>query len=266
MKKLFSILLAIAMLAVGVCAALADTVPQTEGGRKFESDWAIPAGRVRIDYEEEGYRVQVTREDLEKGIGSVWEYSCYYHEDTDSLVSVSSSRTPFTVSPENGEKLYQEAAYEGLDDVNQNTEFTIDGQGHLIWKDGRENAGAGLAFTNIGRLEGVWKNEAEEVEVEFMWDGIDPDTFRYTVHIQRGKIGAEHYALFLMTGEFDPATGRLSADGTCTLFTRNASGEYDIGEDGENYDAFFSLTKDGHLLYETENGIELTYDLLGHQS
>ena len=67
-----------------------------------------------------------------------------------------------------------------------------------------------------------------------------------------------------MNGTYDPATGKLSASGTCTLFTKNADGEYVSEEDGETYDAFFSKTKDGKVLYETANGIELEYDIMGH--
>ena len=56
-----------------------------------------------------------------------------------------------------------------------------------------------------------------------------------------------------------------SADGTCTLYTKNAAGEYESSDDGETYDAIFSKTEDGKVYYETDNGIELEYDLLGVQ-
>jgi hypothetical protein len=262
MKKVTSILLAMMMVFLMAFTAMADEVPAPEGGKKFESNWAIEGGLVEIYYEEQGYRVAIDIEKLGEGTGSIWEYSCYYHEDTDSLLSVSSLRTDYTVNPDNGDKTYKDNTYEGLDEENTATEFTIDAEGKLIWKDGREDAGAGLKFTDIGQFEGVWKNEAEETEVEFMWDGIDK--FQYTVYIKRGKEGADNYTLFLMDGDYDPATGRLSAFGTCTLYTKNASGEYESSEDGETYDAFFSKTEDGKLLYETANGIELEYDLMGH--
>ena len=68
-----------------------------------------------------------------------------------------------------------------------------------------------------------------------------------------------------MNGEYDPATGKLTAYGTCTVFTKNAEGGYDSEEDGESYEAFFSKMDDGRLLFETANGIELEYDIMGHQ-
>ncbi len=239
-----------------------DAVPQPEGGKKFESDWAIAGGQAEIYYEEEGYRVSLSIQN-EDGTGSLWEYACYYVEETDSLLSFSSSRNDFTINPDTGDTVYAGSAYEGIDEEDKETVFTIDEDGCLIWKDGHDDAGAGLKFVNIGRFEGVWRNEAEEVEAEFMWNGIDADTFFYTVYIQRGNEGAENYARYLMNGDYDPATGKLSASGTCTLFTKNASGEYDTQDDGETVDAFFSKLENGNLLYETANGIELEYDIMG---
>ena len=263
MKKLIGILLAVMMLGALVCAASADEVPQPEAGKKFENDWAIPDGLVQIYYEEEGYKISL---DIEKedGTGAVWEYSCYYHEDTDNLVSVSSSRTNYTVNPDTGDKVYGEIAYEGIDEENQGTEFSIDADGFLIWKDGHDDAGAGLKFANIGRFDGVWRNEAEEVEAEFLWNGYEADDLHYTVYITRGRTDGDRYAQFLMVGNYDPATGKLTAQGTCTLYTKNASGEYDYSEDGESYDAVFSRLEDGKLLFETANGIELEFDIMGH--
>ena len=264
MKKLIGILMAIMMLAVFACAASADEVPQPEAGMKFESDWAAPGAFVQIVYEEEGYRVTLEKDEAD-GTGSLWQYSCYYHEDTDTLLSAFSSRTAYTIRQDSGDKVYGDAVYEGIDDDNQGTEFSIDADGCLIWKDGHDDAGAGLKFTNIGRFEGVWKNEAEEVDVEFLWNGASEDEMFYTVYILRGKTDGEKYASFLMNGTYDPATGKLTADGTCTMFTKNASGEYESSDDGESYDAIFSKLEDGRVLFETANGIELEYDPVGHQ-
>ena len=86
MKKLIGILMAVMMLAAFACAASADEVPQPEAGKKFESDWAIPGGFAQIVYEEEGYRVMLEKDEAD-GTGSLWQYSCYYHEDTDTLLS-----------------------------------------------------------------------------------------------------------------------------------------------------------------------------------
>ena len=263
MKKMISILLVIMMLGALACTASADEVPQPEAGKKFESDWAIADGLAQIVYEEEGYRVmlEITKDDE---TGSIWEYSCYYHEDTDCLSSVSSSRTNYRIDPDTGYKIIGETVYEGLDE-EKGTEFAIDADGFLIWKDGHDDAGAGLKFANIGRFEGVWKNEEAETEAEFKWNGTADDEMFYTVYILRGKTDGDLYASFLMNGAYDPATGKLTAEGTCTVFKKNAEGEYTSEDDGESYDAVFSKMEDGRVLFETDNGIELEYDMLGTQ-
>ena len=258
MKKLIGILMAVMMLAAFACTASADEVPQPEAGKKFESDWAIPGGFAQIVYEEEGYRVLLEKDEAD-GTGSLWQYSCYYHEDTDSLLSVSSSRTAYTIRPDSGDKVYGDAVYEDLDAENQSTEFSIDADGFLIWKDGHDDAGAGLKFADIGRFEGVWKNETEETEAEFLWNGLSEEEMFYTVYITRGKTDGDLYTVFLMNGTYDPAAGKLTADGSCTVFKKNAEGEYDSEDDGESYDAIFSMTEGGKVLYETANGIELDY-------
>ena len=257
MKKLFSILLAIMMLGVLACTASADEVPQPEAGKKFESDWAIPGGLAQIVYEEEGYRVML--EITKDGAGSTWEYSCYYQADTDSLSSVSASRTNFSINPDTGDRIPGETVYEEFAE-EKGTEFTIDKDGFLIWKDGHDDAGAGLKFVNIGQFDGVWKNEAAKTKVTFMWNGTTEDDMFYTVYIDRGQKGDETYSSFLMNGFYDPATGKLTGNGTCTVFKKNAQGEYDSEDDGESYDAVFSKMEDGRVLFETDNGIELEYD------
>ena len=261
MKKCFCILLAAMMILAFACAA-AEGTPEPASGKKFNHDWASPDAVVRICYEEEGYRVQITLERPGEAAGSVWEYACLYQEDTDSLVSVSSSRTDYTVSPDDGEQVFSAAAYDDLDGEDTCTVFTVEG-GKLAWKNGRKDSPEGLAFTDIGRFEGVWKNEAEETEAEFSWNSFDPDKFSYTVYITRGLVGSHQYALYLMDGTYDPATGKLTAYGSVTAFVKNADGEYESDDDGETYDAIFSMMDDGRLLYETANGIELEYDLLG---
>ena len=102
MKKFLSILMALLMTLsiIGSAALAEESVPQPEGGKKFESNWALGGGLISIVYEEFGYRVMVELVNNEDWSGTVWEYSCYYHEDTDSLVSVSSTKSSFTIDPE----------------------------------------------------------------------------------------------------------------------------------------------------------------------
>ena len=66
MKKLMSVVLAVLMIVSLLSAvALADEIPQPEGGKKFESDWAISGMLAEIFYEEEGYRVSINSRNTE---------------------------------------------------------------------------------------------------------------------------------------------------------------------------------------------------------
>ena len=82
--------------------------------------------------------------------------------------------------------------------------------------------------------------------------------------IHRG--GDDQYADFDMAGLYDPETRQLKAAGTVVTTTLNASGTYDVTEDDEIYETFFSDPGDGTILLEGDNGIVLEYDILGPES
>ena len=264
MKKIMSVLTILALAATLVCAAAAaDEYPQPEGGKKFETFWAMRGGLVTIDYEEEGYRVSVDLQNQEEGKGVLWQYNCYYSEEKDALESIAASKSPYTLDPVTLDKTLEEPEYESLAD-GQIAVFTIDENGFLHWDDPFENSGANLQFQDIGAFEGEWKNDAEDVFVQFTWQGMDQENFFYHVFIHRG--GDAQYAEFSMDGLYNPETGRLEASGTCTTMVRNAEGSYDMQEDGKTYEAFFTRPENGKLVFETDNGIELEYDILGSES
>ena len=263
MKKMIGILTAIMMAVILICAfAAADEVPQPEGGKKFENDWALSGGLINIVYEEEGYRVMVDLFAGEEDGGTVWEYACYYNEEKDVLQSFSSLKRGYTLDAA-GDRLLGEAQYEGIDGEGETTEFAVGEDGFLRWTDGHgEHAGDDLQFRSIGRYTGAWRNDSDEVWVKIDWEGMDEETFCYHVLIHRG--GEETFTEFDMRGLPDLETGRLEASGTATVFTLNADGGYDAaGEDDEIYDAFFSELGNGRILFETDNGIELEYDFIG---
>ena len=268
MKKLTSIVLALILAMSLACASLADEVPQPEGGRKFETNWAITGMLVSINYEEEGYRVSIVSEIPTEGTGTEWFYNCYYHPEDDTLVSVSSSKQTYTFTPvvpfengefdpeqvtdEDGEKTYASAEYEGLDDEDKASVFSIDEKGRLIWKDGHENAGADLEFINIGRFGGSWKNDDEGVLAMIDWIGSE-NGFVYSVVLQRISPDQKQHAVYAMTGVYNEGTQKLECTGEVHMVGEDGK----LEKEGEECEAFFSMLENGGILYEAANGIEL---------
>ena len=104
MKKLMCAILSI-ILASMYCTALADEYPEPEGGKKFNTNWAIFGMTVEIGYEEEGYRVYIKASDPYEYNGTEWEYSCFYNEERDELISISSSKNPWQMDSATGESV-----------------------------------------------------------------------------------------------------------------------------------------------------------------
>ena len=254
MKKMLSILLAV-MIAVTCAAALADEVPQPEGGKKFEGDWALTGGLIEIVYEEEGYRVSVDLCNIGEGTGTLWEYNCLYNEADDTLVSfLSIGKRDYTYNLSTLERTDSEPVYYDADtEPGEVTTFSISENGSLRWTAASEpDAGADLEFRSIGRFNGSWYSaEGEEpVWVDFNWKGLESENFCYEVYLHRGD--DDVYTEFTMTGVYDEETGKL----TCT-------GRSVDEADTETYEAVFSMQEDGKMLYEAANGIVMEYDLLG---
>ncbi len=266
MRKTMCILLA-AMTALCLlgAAAQADEIPQPEGGKKYESSWGMMCGLVEITYEEEGYRASVDLYNMDDHTGILWEYSCYYSEEKDILESISSRKIGYTLNPDTLDRTYGEYEYEGVDSIEETSEFSLSPDGVLSWKDGHEGIGQDLEFRNIGRFDGVWRNDAEEVYAEFHWEGLyDENTYCYSVFIGRGA--DDHYFSFHMIGEYNPENGKLECYDTDITAIRDTEDFLIARDAGQPFDAFFSPLENGNLLYETANGIELEYDLLGPES
>ena len=267
MKKLFAMILALTLAATLCFGALADEVPQPEGGKKFESDWAIFGMTVDINYEEEGYRVYIKSSDPYEHKGSEWEYSCYYHEDQDALVSVSSSKNDYTEDPETGYPNRGEPIYQGMDTEGNETVFTINAKGFLEWKDGRGQDGADLEFANIGRFEGFWISKDGKISADIYWSDSElAGEYGYTVYLH--DEGDESYANYNLHGLYNPGSGKLVTTGSVSINRLNADGGYDEevvpADPNEPWEIIFSSLGGGRILLERDNGYELVYDLMGH--
>ena len=265
MKKIVSIILALAMCLTMCAFAFADEIPQPEGGKKFETNWAIFDMTVKIDYEEDGYRVYIRSTDPEELNGSEWEYSCVYNEEKDALLSISSSKNDYATETISGDIVRGEYEYQGMDEEGQTTVFAINENGCLTWKDGHGQDGADLEFTDIGAFEGYWRSEDGKVTAEINWsDSEIGDEYGYNVYLHDERDGSN--VDYSAHGLYDAKTGKLTvATGSGMIFNRNAEGNYDT-ETVESVELVFSDLGNGKILLEKDNGIELIYDFLGSDS
>ena len=79
-----------------------------------------------------------------------WEYSCYYHEDDNTMVSMPTGLRVELVFDDAGEQTSCTYVYEDGEAV-----FSLDGDGCLIWQDQKENAGEGMRFVRTGDTPAV---------------------------------------------------------------------------------------------------------------
>lgn len=169
MKKLFTILVAL-FLALS-CTALAEESAQAAPSPDpFSGLWITERASIRVDWEEEGYRVHI--EGSESAFTQmIWDYSCYYDEGDQTMVSV-----PFGICTENtyddaGNLTLSEKVYEDGVAV-----FSLDEDGYMIWEDQTRHAGEGLRFEKTAEAdpenwilksltENDWCFERAELEV-----------------------------------------------------------------------------------------------------
>lgn len=261
MKKIVSMILALALMLSLVCAARADEVPQPEGGKKFETNWAIFETTIRIVYEEEGYRVFIRNMNPSEQKVTEWEYSCYYAEAEDVLKSVSSSKHSYIIDPETSDIRDEATEYEDLDDENTVTVFRITEDGFLNWEDGRGQDGFDSAFSKIGNFEGVWRSEDNYVWAEIEWTDSG-ENYGYFVYLHRGF--DDVYTEFTAQGLYNPETGKLEVKTTVPTATNTLKGgAYETEYDEDEYELIFSELGGGKILFEAENGVELIYDEIG---
>ena len=191
---------------------------------------------------------------VKKFLDAVNNDEAFREKAAQALQAYTGEKTDKAIWEADDEKIYAPAEYDGFDDEDTVTVFYINGRGRLRWQDGRENTGADLEFVNIGRFGGDWINDDEGVYASFDW-ARGEDGF-YIVVIQRISPDGKQHALYAMTGLYNEETKKLECDGSVYMV-----GEGNQLGEGEECDAFFSMMENGHILYETANGIELEEDL-----
>ena len=114
-----------------------------EEAAAFEGVWQCGDTTIEMFWEELGFKVLVQKSGNALVVAE-WEYSCYYHEEDNTVVSL-----PLGI---HGERVFNESG----DFVTYN-EFYNDGEatfaltedGFLTWADEMDNAGEGMLFEKL---------------------------------------------------------------------------------------------------------------------
>jgi len=226
MKKLLLMILALMMIC-GVCAMAEENpseVPANPESLVFDSIWANEDGQVEIDYEEGGFRICVILE-----IGDNWyrwDYNAGYNAESRKLTVGYAAKLHTSIENRDENTGWTED-YEDNDFTNEST-FEINEDGKLVWFDAKEDAGKDMTFEKIGWFGGKWVSGG--YAVEFAWTED-----HYTVY---ADIEGDSEIL-LMNGVYNAENNTVEAMGT-------------KGDSEENYDAVFSFTEDGKLLWQDE--------------
>ena len=243
MKKTIAALIALMMVLVCIAAAAEEKGPDSEATKLFSSRWVSTGGGIRVDiWNNDGiWAVKV-----DKNYGSeIWNYTCVYDEEQNTLVSVESGENTKTVMSldENNNETGSEIA-----DGAAKASFTLDENGSLVWKDEKEGAGDGVAFGKIGWFENDYY--CGNYTMSCFWDVEEPaegeiySGYKVTITLEDETGVTEWYFPCF----YNPETNTLDSLFGTREFKPADSEAYEIVyEDGE---ASFSMNEEGCVLWD----------------
>ena len=221
----------------------------------FEGVWQCDRASIAMYWEEEGFKVLITW-GSSAWEHTEWEYSCFYHDEDHTLVSMPFGTRTEVVYDENGEQTSATEVYNDGEAI-----FSLDEEGKLIWLDANENACIGMKFEHtlgwtdpdyIGpghHFVGEWNEERVSVKIE-----EDPENYYVVVS---GSNGAYSSTVWSYTCVYDEATDSLICDGkdeSASKFnvTVDDEGEEDVEVEYEDGAATFSINADGFLIWNDQ--------------
>ena len=249
MKKTLAALLALA-LVLSCAFAMAEgseekTYAQEHPGvMKYDGYWVsddmltlIEIG-VRLD----GVEMLIFRTPGKKEFTS-WEYLLTYDDATNTLHSDNGMKSTNTVQPDGGLGNSSVYAYE-----DGQADFSINEDGKLVWKDLKEDAGAGQTFLPIGNFLGDYA--CDRANISFRWN-----EGHYAVDITWAD-SATVTNTWQYVGEYDPAAQTVTAKGFFQKLTYREDGTVDPDANLEEREvsAVFSFDENFNLIWTSPDG------------
>ena len=144
-------------------------------GHHFVGDWNAERMTITVEETMDGYEVVVFASGSAFD-GAYWVYTCYYDEETDSLISdgLLAEKHEYANS-EDGEDYTDELIYD-----DDEAMFRLNEEGQLLWYEKNENAGEGRVFDFVPAEEEAGKTIAPAdpgYDLTALGDGIYPVAF-----------------------------------------------------------------------------------------
>ena len=251
MKKWIALLVAVMMMVL--CAASlaeegTESTVNPEAVALFSSEWTDGFTSVKIYAEGDHWIAWVISAD---GTAE-WNYCCLFDEKEKTLTSDGNReniKSIITLDDE-GSVTADEIVY-----TDGAAVFSLNGEGKLIWKDEKEDAGAGFAFEKIGWFQGLWVS-GEDVdshyELNCYWDVEEPtegDVYPgYKVEIERRN--GEEYTHWTYSCVYDAETNKLtSIFGSKEYAEKGGESIATVYDDGK---AEFSFDDEGCIRWKDE--------------
>ncbi|MBQ8073562.1 MAG: hypothetical protein IJ231_07340 [Clostridia bacterium] len=251
MRKIMATLLALTMALVLNCAlAMAEDAEEKTyaeehpGVVKYDGYWVSEDGGtlIEIGVRLDGVEMVIYRTPGQKEFTS-WEYLLTYDDATGALHSDNGMKSTNTVQEDGGLGSSSVYEYEG-----GQADFSINEEGRLVWKDLKEDAGAGQTFIPIGGFLGDYV--CDRASISFRWN-----EGHYAVDINWAD-SAMVNNIWQYVGEYDPAARTVTAKGLYQKLTYKEDGTVDTDADFEEREvsAVFSFDEDFNLIWTSPDG------------
>ncbi len=145
-------------------------------GHHFVGDWNAERMSITVEETMDGYEVAVFASGSAFD-GAYWAFTCYYDEETDSLISDGqvAEKHEYAYS-EDGEDYTEELIYD-----DDEAMFRLNEDGQLLWYEKKENAGEGRVFEFVPAEEAAAGNDIAPADPGYdltaLGDGIYPVYF-----------------------------------------------------------------------------------------
>ena len=235
--------------------------PMPEAAAAFEGVWQCGPATIDMFWEELGFKVLVQVNGNANEVAE-WEYTCYYHEDDNTVVALPFGIHAVRSYNENGEFVAYNELYTGGEAT-----FALTENGMLTWTDEKENCGEGMLFEKIAdepfgddfedesvpmpekaaAFEGEW--QCDRATIEMYWEELG---FKVLVEWSSSAWETDEWEYSCYYHEEDNTVVAVPF-GTHAQVKYNDEGA--VIEHTELYDdgmAVFSLTKDGFLTWNDE--------------